>query len=428
MLSNLKRKAESAAASEKTSMKRSKAEERALESRDRKHKGQNQNDVQKQFPKTKVEKIFLVCPPSVQTGGPEAMHQLCNEINATSRENGEVSALMLYIEEKRDRAYLSKTTVPLDTYSSIYPNIQVCTNWPDADGSFQNTESEDSKDSDDSSTYSSSLVIWPEIWTNLVDSLEGNHQNAIWWLSVNNNSGKYQQWGRRDILHLYQSQYAKCHILKNIEKARANNINNGGGEPDDSNILSKQVLPMTEYIYKSLVEVDQSLEDSQRDLEILYNPLKGIHYTDAIRKRSDKKFQFTPIGGSGDKRITPAQVTKLLHRAKVYIDFGPHPGMDRLPREAALANCIVITNTAGAAFYDEDVPIPSSYKIDTFDVEKIHSLLKKAVEEYDVKKADFDTYRKWIVGQKIEMEGCVKRLVDTVVTERSQEMNKNEII
>jgi len=47
----------------------------------------------------------------------------------------------------------------------------------------------------------------------------------------------------------------------------------------------------------------------------------------------------------------------------MYIDFGTHPGKDRIPREAALRNCIVLTNRNGAADNNVDVPIPNEYKI-----------------------------------------------------------------
>jgi hypothetical protein len=107
-----------------------------------------------------------------------------------------------------------------------------------------------------------------------------------------------------------------------------------------------------------------------------------------------------------------------LKRAKVYIDFGNHPGMDRLPREAAMAGCIVITNKEGAAYYDEDVPIPSQYKIETFDVEKIHALLKKSIENYEERVHDFDAYREWISQQECKMESCVKGLLKSLVLER----------
>jgi hypothetical protein len=402
MLSNLKRKADSAAAaavSEGTE-KRTKVDNvpKALfEKQDKKI------DFRKPFPDKVVEQIFLVCPPNVQTGGPEAMHQLCNEINSFAESSdSKVSAFMLYIEDRGGRACYERNAMPLDAYH-IYKHIKVCTDWDEKRQQRILQKNADGADFE----YSSSLVIWPECWTNLIDTLEGNHQSAIWWLSVDNNNSKFQQWERRDILHLHQSEYAKQHIMKNLKKATSIAAKDFG---------KKQVLPMTEYIPKR--HNPEDFENLPRDLEILYNPLKGIHYTDAIRKRSDKKFRFTPIGGAGKNRITPSQVTKLLHRANVYIDFGPHPGMDRLPREAAIANCIVITNKEGAAFYDQDVPIPSKNKIGKFNVEEIHQLLKVSIDEYEDKNKNFDSYRAWISNQKVQMEVCVKGLVHSIGIER----------
>jgi len=135
-----------------------------------------------------------------------------------------------------------------------------------------------------------------------------------------------------------------------------------------------------------------------------------------------------PIGGGlhGRDRISPEEVTTLLHRAKIYIDFGPHPGMDRLPREAAIANCIVITNRSGAARYEEDVPIPSIYKVGPkFDVDEIHKLLKESLESYadkgkGCKLEVFRGYRDWIAGQKERMMVCVQRLVEVVGEDRKR--------
>jgi hypothetical protein len=119
---------------------------------------------------------------------------------------------------------------------------------------------------------------------------------------------------KEDIIHLYQSEYAKQHLIANG---------------------ATHIYEMTEYISNPPVP-DESIE---RSIDVLFNPLKGVHYTDEIRKRSDAVMQFRPIGEGpgGHIRISPEQVRELLQRAKIYIDFGPHPGMDRLPREAALA-------------------------------------------------------------------------------------------
>ena len=103
---------------------------------------------------------------------------------------------------------------------------------------------------------------------------------------------------------------------------------------------------------------------------------------------------------------------ELLHRAEVYIDFGPHPGMDRLPREAALAQCIVITNQLGAANYKEDVPIPPQYKVQ--DVQNVPKLLTTSLKEYETKKKDFDSYREWINGQETQMHKCVQKFLQII--------------
>ena len=138
MLSNLKRKADTAAASasssasasasesnKDSSTKRSKAETTpkgsALDSKGQHKNTKTKQSTRKPFPKKKVKKIFLVCPPNVQTGGPEAMHQLCNEINiiGTQKSDCEVSAFMLYMQEKRGQACHVKNAMPLSAYSSI---------------------------------------------------------------------------------------------------------------------------------------------------------------------------------------------------------------------------------------------------------------------------------------------------------------------
>lgn len=106
-----------------------------------------------------------------------------------------------------------------------------------------------------------------------------------------------------------------------------------------------------------------------------------------------------------------------------------------------MANLIVITNRSGAARYDEDVPLPSKYKVGpTFDVDEIHALLVESLGSYvdanattgttptatleegktakGTEKGDtvevFGGYRDWIAGQEGRMMVCVQRLVAAV--------------
>jgi hypothetical protein len=352
--------------------------------------------------KPPVCRIFLACPANLQTGGPEAMHQLCDKINGIH--SAKVKAYMLYLkvlptDSGEERYIHAKSAKVLPCYERVYPNLLVPESFPSFDASI------DSKS--DSPCYTSDLIIWPECWTHIMDkdpedSTLSNiakrrfHQMAIWWLSVDNNNSRFKEWkSRKDILHLHQSNYAREYILSHLDE-------------EDKSLT--QILPLTEFIP---TRIDRSSFSSlNRDIDILYNPFKGIHFTDAIKERSESHFSFVPIGG--ERRLDPEEVTKLLHRAKIYIDFGPHPGMDRLPREAALANCIVITNMSGSAKYDEDIPIPKQYKVQEFDVDLIHKLICECLRNYDTRVNDFDRYRKWIDEQEIAMDTCVENLIQTI--------------
>ena len=95
--------------------------------------------------------------------------------------------------------------------------------------------------------------------------------------------------------------------------------------------------------------------------------------------------------------------------------------MDRLPREAALAGCIVLTNREGAANYDKDVPLPSDLKVSSFDADKIYSNLKDICSDsakFNEYAAKMQKYKEWILGQEYRMRLCVDRLIEDIVTKR----------
>ena len=92
--------------------------------------------------------------------------------------------------------------------------------------------------------------------------------------------------------------------------------------------------------------------------------------------------------------------------------------MDRLPREACLAGCVVITNREGAANFDSDVPLPSEFKFAQFDVDKICSLIKECCSKHDEYAEKLDKYKSWILAQRVQMKACVDGMVNEVVTKR----------
>ena len=92
-----------------------------------------------------------------------------------------------------------------------------------------------------------------------------------------------------------------------------------------------------------------------REDRILY-PARGKWFTQWLRRWAPD-LAWQEITG-----FTPAEVKALFQTSKLYVDFGSHPGKDRMPREAATHGCCIITGRRGSAGNAFDVPIPARYK------------------------------------------------------------------
>ena len=99
-----------------------------------------------------------------------------------------------------------------------------------------------------------------------------------------------------------------------------------------------------------------------------------------------------------------------MKESKLYIDFGNHPGKDRMPREAAICGCCVITGRRGAAANDIDVLIPSKYKFQDTDFDAISSQMDHVMKNFDTCTVDFISYRDRISNEedsfKEEIKSC----------------------
>ena len=102
-----------------------------------------------------------------------------------------------------------------------------------------------------------------------------------------------------------------------------------------------------------------------------------------------------------------------MHLAKGDIDFGNHPGKDRIPREAAICGCCVITNREGSAAYWQDVPILDQYKFS--DIKQQHTqiveLIKDICLNYDKHIDNFKEYRAYIGEERERFTADVKKMI-----------------
>lgn len=283
-----------------------------------------------------MKKIIVICEPQEKAGGIESIYQLVDCINNIS-DNGYVFYRRPYIGDPQP-----------DVYKKY--NIKIINELP---------------------TNTGDLIVVPEVWTDIVNTLKGV-QKCIWWLSVDNNRNTYTNFADDNVLHLYQSEYAKQFLLKQN---------------------CKLVLPMHDYIHTEGFNTSNITKHNN----VCYNPAKGKEITDTIIKWCGD-INFIPI-----INMTRSQIIDTINSTKIYIDFGHHPGRDRIPREAALCNNIVVTSFKGSAKYKEDINIPEKYKLKTATPE-IKDFLKEIINNYNQYITDFREYKLDILKQPDTMK------------------------
>ncbi len=215
------------------------------------------------------------------------------------------------------------------------------------------------------------LIIYPEVWTEKLFTYS-NMKQAIWWLSVDNNQGKFKDFNNPNITHFYQSHYALFYL---------------------SNNKAYRHLPLFDYISSQYASRDFSTGEKQNI--VCYNPAKGKHITDQLIK-TNPDIKFTPLINMSEE-----QMINTLLQSKVYIDFGHHPGKDRIPREAAsLGNC-VITGFKGASMFYNDTPIDIKYKFN--DISNVGNVIRDCFNDFETNLNNFSLYRSIIKNQKEEL-------------------------
>ena len=276
----------------------------------------------------------VICPRRVVTGGTEAAHQLAHALQAAGHR-----AEIVYFPIRGDNVTPDKFKPYGLTLSTELPDR------PDV------------------------VVVVPEVLTRFVWKFR-RAQVLIWWLSVDNHfvAQRPTKWTKRAKLWLRtrlpsQREYAF--------QPRANVHHAWQSEYARQFLVARGVvdsLPLTDYIAPELIPGENELRVQGRRDQVLFNPAKGKQFTAALREACQgDAFEFVPLQG-----YTAAQMRELLSQAKVYIDFGEHPGRDRIPREAAACGCVVITGRRGSAGNAVDVPLADAYKIDGVPALGIH--------------------------------------------------------
>ena len=319
------------------------------------------------FPETKV---FIACPANSATGGPELLHQLgYNFINDLN-----VNAFMYYYNYDK-----STFKTPVHPEYEMYKVPYVL----------------DIEEKDDCER---NILIVPETIETLLLFLKYKKiRKGVWFLSVDNYyfhyyfydnrikkrsffSNLYIEYKLEKLFKIYN--YKNDNLLKLADFYMTNSYRGMNWFRDLTPLYY-----LSEYLNPEFLKTQTDL--SKKENMVTYNPKKGLHFTKKIIK-SAKDIKFAPL-----INMSREEVIEILQRTKVYIDFGNHPGKDRLPREAAILGCCVITGKRGSAAFFEDVPILDEYKFEDKEenIPKIVEKIKDCFINFEERYKDFEYYR-----------------------------------
>ena len=323
------------------------------------------------YPETK---IFIISPGNIHSGGPELVHQLASQLLKM-----DYNVYMFYLPANAN----FDPDDPVDPYYKKYHipfvrNLEI-----------------DHKN----------IMIVPES-SSLNLYVSKKIRRIMWWMSVDNyinnlcnilkkfkqnpldsTMPKFFYFDKDDnnIEHWVQSDYAKIFIKKN-------------------GIVDKQIYRVRDYLNEAFLQRASHVDISQKENIVAYNPVKGFEFTQKLLKVAPE------INWQAIRDMTPEEVQQLLAKAKVYIDFGNHPGRDRIPREAAVSGCCVVTGRRGAAANPNDIAIDDSFKFNDTDdnlipiVERIKDIFANFRKNYESQRK----YREQIMTERAEFDRDVK--------------------
>jgi len=323
-------------------------------------------------------RVFIYFPAGVRSGGPDALHQLCEALMAHG-----VEAWLVPLRWPAGRDDVSE----YERYG-----CRIALEVPDAPDV---------------------AVVFPDVAASYLATVQ-RARPVVWWLSIDfsetygpemaRRSGEVS-WGGR-LVHAYRV-VVPWHAERRTKSlvallGRASHC--AQSEYARRFLGEREGLPVS--LLSDYVHLDAQFHypeegdgPAREPLSVAYNPAKGARYLSHLRERAPD-LVWRPVTG-----LDRDGVGRLLSTSQVYVDLGHHPGKDRIPREAALAGCVVVVGGRGSAALPEDVPVVDALRVPlTDDVSKTvlqtEQVLRRVLAEPDVWRAGQRGYRDWIRGEE----------------------------
>lgn len=324
---------------------------------------------------------YVLCVPLIKTGGTELLHQLVFEINHMGG-----NSTIVY-----DHKVMEPTPQDFRKYITSYMFLEDL-KWDTLD-----------------------ILVIPENMIDMVKKVYGVRK-VVWWLSVDNFLNRNGYFGRMKYEGFIKATY---HLLRgevkpyfNVKKVSFYVKENWVQSYYAKDFLEKNgirnVEYLSDYINDIYLEEYENHELYKKQDIVLYNPKKGWEFTRQLIKASPE-INWTPI-----QNMNNLQVREIMRKSKVYIDFGNHPGKDRIPREAVASGCCVITGLNGSASFYGDLPIKNEYKYESSkkNIPLIIRKIKECIYAYETKIRDFDQYLEFIKNEKYVFSEKVRNILD----------------
>lgn len=338
---------------------------------------------------TKKTKVYILAPAKTFTGGPECLHQLAFYINKIFK----IKTLMYYL--------------PNEIKNPIHKNFK------HYEVDYTNAI-EDQKDN---------ILIIPEHYMYLKSGLKyTNIKKIIWWLSVDNYFGfKFKHENRKLIRSIFKIPY---HFISFFNKMtnfyfgiftyhdylkmiyKFFNLSNQKEIQQASLHLMqsyyaydylkdklKNLYFLFDFQNKKLLQSSKINNNKKKDIICYSN--KSNKFIELLKKSSNRKF--IELKGFNSK-----QMINIFKKTKIYIDFGYHPGKDKMPREAVLFNNCIITNYKGSAKNKYDIPINNRFKFNQkySDLRKINLIINTLFKNYKKEVKMFINYKKKVLNEE----------------------------
>ncbi len=301
-------------------------------------------------------RFYVVALPVFKSGGPEALHQLCDAL----RQKG-YDAYMVY--SKDNDSILTEPSQIL--YHDRYPLLR------------QVVECDVVDDKD-------TVIIIPETFSaHRYKQRYPNCHIALWWLSYTYGlNALSSQLNVPNLIHLFQSFHAKNKL---------------------QTIVPKPHLMMREYLHEDIWKAGYDI--TVKENRVAINVAKD-HFTPQVCQMFNIPFVML-------HNMSREDIIRNLQRCKVYVDFGTHPGRDRIPREACALGCVVITNRECVADNDDDIPI--ELKIANRDPHTLATVIQNVFDNYSTHLQNQDNYRDMARQGRAELDADIDAFVEYLI-------------